>query len=88
MSITQIREAVHRMVDKVDDDFLKAINAMMETYVQQKEGIVGNRPDGTPITVEDLEEQIRIGEEQIERGEFHTVDSLKRETQKWFDTKS
>jgi hypothetical protein len=88
MTISQLREEIHRLVDQVDEAFLKAVYAMMETYVQQKEGIVGYRPDGTPITVEELEEQIRTGEEQIDKGESHTIESLKKEMQEWFDTRS
>ncbi len=86
MSTIEMRQAVHKYVDQLDEKFLEVVLAMLDTYAKQQ-------PDfpeisGIPATEEEIESSIEKGEEQIVKGEYYTIDELKNKTAQWFNTKS
>lgn len=89
MSTVEIRKAVHKYVDQLDDNFLQVVHSMMETYMRQY--AIKDLPEkieGVPSTDEEIAASIEKGEEQLEKGEYYTVEELKAKTAKWFSTKS
>ena len=86
MSAVEIREEVHELVDQLDDKFLTAVHAMLETYMQlenEEDGIIGYELDGTPITVEYaiVEYQRRV--EEVKKGNYISLEDLEREAEQW-----
>lgn len=50
MTIAEKRAHVLELLNQVDDDFLAAVHAMVETYVRLKEDpIIGYEADGTAV---------------------------------------
>jgi hypothetical protein len=75
MTITEQRSHAVELLDKVDDDFLAAVYAMLETYVRLKEDpIVGYEADGTAVrasvALEQFEEDLSKPEEFVSLEDF------------------
>lgn len=88
MSTVELRSRIDDFLNQVDENFLKVVHAMLETQIEnQAEEIVGYRPGGGAITVSDLEESIRISEEQIARGECYTIEEVRKAAEGWLSTK-
>ena len=84
MSAVEMREQVHQLIDQLDERLLKAVHAMLGTYVQKYvDPIVGYEADGTPITASTLEQQADEAVTQIERGEYTTLEELEKESEQW-----
>lgn len=86
MTVTEIRADLQASLEHLDEQFLKAIYAMVKTYTA-KEEIVGYYLSGMPITQSELEEQIGIGEQQIKEGRYVSMDELKTKVKEWRSTK-
>ena len=88
MSTVEMRKTVHDYVDQVDDNFLKVVHSMMETYIQQYQlqELTAEAP-GLPRTDEEIMASIEKGEEQLAKGKYYTIDELKEKTAQWFSTK-
>jgi hypothetical protein len=85
MSTLEMRTAVHQMIDEVDNVLLEAIHSMLETYRNRliEDPIVGYEIDGTPITASLLESQAELAMEQVEQGEYITLEQLEQELELW-----
>ena len=72
--IQNIRQSVHTYVDELDDDFLRAVHAMLETYTQEKT----DEYVGKPITPEELSKQCIEAVEDVQNGNFYTVEEARK----------
>jgi len=81
--IQNIRQSVHTYVDELDDDFLRAVHAMLETYTQDKESIASYDIHGNPKTVSELQAELAEALAAGKRGEGWTLEQLKTESDKW-----
>ncbi len=81
--IQNIRQSVHTYVDELDDDFLRAVHAMLETYRQDKESIASYDIQGNPKTVSELQAELAESLAAGKRGEGWTLEQLKTESDKW-----
>ncbi len=78
---TKIRLA-KTILDTDDIDLIEAVDKVLrETQgsIQNKKTI-GSKPDGTPLTQQDLKEGINISEQEIVAGKYSTIESLAK---KW-----
>ena len=85
MSTVDMRAEVHQMIDEVDNALLEAIHAMLGTYKkrQEKDPIVSYDIDGTPRTSSELTAML---DEQVEsglRGEYTSIENLRKESDQW-----
>lgn len=85
MSTVDIRAEVHQMVDEVDSVLLEAIHAMLGAYKrkQNEDPVVSYDIDGTPRTSSELTVML---DEQVEsglRGEYTTIENLRKESDQW-----
>lgn len=88
MSATEMRSELHRLIDQVDERFLKAVYLMVRAYQKTDEYPVENiNIPGLPGTEEEIQNSIERGEEQIARKDYYTIDDLKNKTAQWFGTK-
>lgn len=82
MSAAELKKAIHQIVDEADEDFLEVVYAMMEAYAKQKD-VIGYHPDGKPLTLKELKENVRISEEQYKKGKYTTLEDLEKEVESW-----
>lgn len=87
MSAAEIRSEIDNLLDRVQDkneSFLKVVHSMLSTYVQEQEDpIIGYEVDGTAITVSTFLEQADKAMADVERGEYITLEELKKESEQW-----
>jgi len=77
----KIKERLHRYVDEADDSFLEIVHAMFDKYRQQQ--VAGYEADGTPISYEELKDQCDQAAEDIENGNYHTIEEIRKEMKEW-----
>ncbi len=88
MSTAELRSRIDTFLDQVDENFLEVVNAMLETYVKQHPmPELSEKIEGVPSTDDEIMASIEKGEEQLEKGEYYTVEELKAKTAQWFSTK-
>ncbi|MEK7251618.1 MAG: hypothetical protein AAB209_14505 [Bacteroidota bacterium] len=79
MTTTQIRKAVHKKIDQIDDQFLNVVHAMLEAY---SNGNDYTRP-GKPMSLQAYKKRIRQSKAQYARGEFISQEELEKEVAGW-----
>lgn len=85
MSIQQIRQEIDQYLDQVDESFLKVVHAMLTTYTneQEEDPIIGYDVDGTPMYASQAKEEFQRRIEAVERGEYLTIEELRKESETW-----
>ena len=85
MSTTQIKAEITAYLDEVDDSFLKAVHAVLAAYTQKKEAdpIIGYNVDGKPMRASEAKVEFKRRLEAVERGEYITLEELKKESETW-----
>jgi hypothetical protein len=84
MSAAEIRAELHQLIDQLDERFLKAVHSMVSTYQSEEDEIVGYRIDsGEPIYESKLGEELDAIVEEVENGDYITLEDLKRESEEW-----
>jgi hypothetical protein len=79
MELSDKKKKLHRLVDEMDEN---TVDSMLKRIELDSE-IVGSRMDGTPVTLGELKEGIEKSKKEIEKGEFKTIDQLKKEADSW-----
>jgi len=68
----------------LDTDDVTVIEAVDKAIQQAQQNdtneVIGSKPDGTPLTRQDLKDGIAISEQQIKEGKYSTVEEL---AEKW-----
>lgn len=91
MSTQQIKEALHHRIEQFDDRFLRLLYVMAETWIKEQEdaaleaeiATIPPNPDWKPMTQAELMARLEESSAQIERGEFYTIDQVRKEAEKW-----
>lgn len=83
MSTAEKRATLHQRIDELDEKFINAIYAMVETYVNDENQIVAYEPDGKPITLNELKSRIKQSEEDYKTGNYITLEDLEKEMESW-----
>lgn len=80
------RELIHILLKTKNLSLLQKVKSDLEKSekISDAEGIVGSRPDGTLVTLEDLRLSIKQSEEEYERGETISMEDLEKESENWF----
>lgn len=86
MTTLEMKQSLHERIDQLDDQFLKAVYAMIETYASS-DIIVGYELNGDPVLSKDLEQRILKAETQIQKGEYLSMGELKEKVNTWRNTK-
>jgi len=83
MSVAEIREDLVKRINIIDERFLKAVHLMVSSYQEEEDPIIGYDIDGSPRTASEL---TNILDEQVEaglRGEYTTLENLRKESDQW-----
>jgi len=70
MSTIQIKADLHRYVEQADDDFLEIVHVMFGKHFQQQT----HEYVGEPLTQEELSKQCMEAVEDVQNGNFYTVE--------------
>lgn len=81
MELPELREELHEYINQADESALKMIYEMSKEF--KKDEIVGYRPDGTPITQQDLIERVKLASKQVKSGNYITQEELEKEIENW-----
>ena len=82
MSTIEIRDEMHKLIDQIDERFLKALYLMVSSY-QAKEPIIGYDIDGTPRTASELTAILDKEVEAAQRGEYITIEEFQKQSAQW-----
>ncbi|MEM8525262.1 MAG: hypothetical protein AAGG68_11485 [Bacteroidota bacterium] len=77
MTTVDIKTDLHQFIDDLDEHFLRAVHAMVTTYLAKDE-VIGYKMTGEPITQRDLEQQIEQSEQQIKEGKYLSTEELRK----------
>ena len=84
MSNTELKTQINEYLDQVDDNLLKAVYAMLNTYVEeQKEAVIGYDIAGKPIFASAAKAQYAKDIEEVEKGTYTTIKTLKEKSKQW-----
>ncbi len=88
MSTVEIKAEIHFLLEQVEDDFVKAVHTLLKTHTATQEKSVLDIPcdmEGNPQfdSVEEMLEEYGRRVEAIERGEYVTLEELKKESLTW-----
>ena len=81
MELPELREELHEYINQANENALKMIYAMRKEL--EKEEIVDYRPDGSPITQQDLINRVKLASKQVKAGDFITQEELEKEIEGW-----
>ena len=84
-----MRSDLHRYVDQLDDKFVAIVHSMLETYIEQQEEdpIIGYSVEGVPMFASVAKREFKARLDAVDRGEFITLDELKKESKTWLKGK-
>lgn len=88
MSVVELRSEIELFLGQVkDESFLKAIHAMLNTYVSEKveDPVIGYDVDGTPIHASALGEELDKEVEAAREGNYITAEELENRSKKWME---
>jgi len=84
MNTAQIKQKLHQFIDKSDERFLRMMHAMAQEYSHEKKGdIAGYKPDGSPITKQELIARAQESEKAIEEGRAIDFKDFEKEIESW-----
>jgi hypothetical protein len=81
MNAVEIRKEIFEYVQHADDRMLKLIHGLIKA--DQESSAVGYKPDGTPITREELVARAERAEKDIKEGRVKTAKQLREEMKDW-----
>ena len=83
MRVAELRNQLHDYINFADEQFLNMVYSMVKENKKSSNIVIGYHPDGAPITKMELLNDIKEAEEQIERGEYLTIEELEKEAKNW-----
>ncbi|MCF8304560.1 MAG: hypothetical protein K9I94_14900 [Bacteroidales bacterium] len=82
MSITELRDTLHQFIDKADERFLRMVHSLAEEYTKGNREIIAYRGEKA-ITKEELYQELKEAEEEIESGDYMTLEEFEKESRQW-----
>jgi hypothetical protein len=93
MGTNTLRDRVISRIQQADESFLRILDAMTEAYENEHLGIEFTEEEVAairlsdeslkPMSKEELHTELKNGFAQVERGEFVTIEDLKKEMEQW-----
>ena len=81
MGIPQLRDELKDFISRADERFLKMVYAMALTWSNKE--IVAHSADGTPLTAETYNAELKQAEEDIAEGRTTGTDEVKKQAEAW-----
>ncbi len=84
MSALQVKTQIHQYLDKVEDEkFLKVVHAMLHTYIEEQQEVVGYNIKGEPLHIEEAKAKYEEGMVAYKRGESQSLEAVKVASKSW-----
>lgn len=83
MSEVQIRAEIGRFLALADERLLASVHAMMKSYLEHNQEIVGFTTDGKPLTEKDLLHLVETSRKEGLQGKIIAADALLAELKNW-----
>ena len=77
MGTIELREELHKYIDKADEAFLKMVYAIKQSVV------AGYTPDGKPISQKDLRNRVLAASKRVKDGDFISQEEIEKEVENW-----
>lgn len=81
MSTSELRKELHNYIDKADETFLKMVHALSKEY--RSSTIAGYHTDGTPISFDDLRENVKAASDRVKSGKYISQEDIEKEIKNW-----
>ena len=79
-----MKEALIRQIESADEKLLKMLYAMVEIYQNEEvDPIIGYTIDGKTKRASEMEEQLKKEVEAAKRGEYVTLEELRKKSDEW-----
>ena len=82
MTATTLRKEVQQYINYADERFLRMVYSLAKEYAKKDNTVVGYHV-GKSIKRSQLLADLKEAEQQIERGEYTTIDQLEKESETW-----
>ena len=83
MTSSDIRLELHQLIDRVDDQFVQAVHAIVKAYIKKDE-VIGYEPDGKPVMASQFIEESNQAIERVKQGkEGISVEELEKRSRAW-----
>lgn len=79
MNTAQIKQELHRYIDKGDERFLRLVHAIATNYESEEEHSL----PGSPMDEEAYRIRIRNAKERVKAGYYTTQEDLEEEIDRW-----
>jgi len=83
MESIEKRDYIHSHLHQIDNKFIDEIYNKMFVKLQDSNITIGYDASGNPINSTQFVKDIKEAEEQIERGEYITLEDLESESKTW-----
>jgi len=78
MSTVEMKAQIHEYLNQVDDDFVEAIHAMLDTYIaKQKDTILGYDVHGNPKYAAVMKEKYKEDLKAVKQGKGKSLKEMK-----------
>lgn len=82
MAAISLRKEIQQYISHADDRFLRMVYYLAKEYTENDDNVMGYHIK-VPIKKSHLLADLKEAEAQIERGEYVTIDELKKESETW-----
>jgi len=82
MTKSALRKEVRQYISHADERFLRMVHSLAKEYAQNDDKVLGYHI-GKPIKKSHLLADLKEAEQQIDRGEYITIDQLEKESETW-----
>lgn len=84
MSVQTIKQSIHQMIDKINnEDLLQAYLKIIEVGFEKEEGIIGYTTKGIPLTKEELIKNAKAASARVKSGDYVSQEDLEKESGDW-----
>lgn len=83
MNIVEKRDYIHSHLHFADDILINELYRKIQSTIKRKTLIVGYEANGKQITIDKFLSDLKEAENQIEHGDFLTLEELKKEADNW-----
>ncbi len=75
------RQELIQYIQEADERFLNMVYAMSQEYI--KKDVAGYRPDGTPLSHEDVRQRAKAASQRVKDGQYISHEEVKKEVKNW-----
>jgi hypothetical protein len=83
MSLIQIRQELHEIIEKSDDSVVEAMYVVYQSLMDKNNDIIGFSAAGEPLTWQDFIARIRTSYSAGKRGEVKSAEQLLKAIETW-----